>query len=432
VSVIAPIRHLGRLRLVAVGVNSVIGGGIFIMPAVVAGRLGSTSLIAWVAAAAVVAGVGLALGRLAALHDRSGGPYVYVHRAFGPLAGFQAGWLFCIARVTAAASLLNGFARYVGALLPAGGTPAGRAALVVACALFVTGVNIAGIRPTSSVANALAVIKVAPLLLIGAAGLFAGDPARLVPVAAAPMEFARSVLLLVFAYTGFEIMTVPAEESLRPRRDMPAALALTIGTVCAVYLLVQAMTLGLVDNLGKEAAPLATAAGVLAGDPGRWAMTLLAALSITGCTLAGQVGGSRILYAMSEARQVPRSFGTLHPVWRTPVTASLLMGGVGALLAILAAYEWLSAVSTGARLLVYLACCLACLRRPAAAGEAEAQPGGRAGRPLALITAAVVAALLTALEPTEAIAGMIGIAVGIVLYLAARRDRAAAEGEPNR
>ncbi len=418
-STVAPVRHLGRLRLAAVGINSVIGGGIFIMPAVVASRLGPTSLIAWIAAAVVVTGVGLALGRLAALHERSGGPYVYVHQAFGPFAGFQAGWLFCIARLTAAASLFNGFARYVGALVPGGGTTAGRVVLVLICAVFVTGVNIAGIRQTSGVSNVLAVVKVAPLLLIGVVGLFAGDPSRLVPIATEPMEFVRAVLLLVFAYTGFETMTVPAEESLAPRRDMPVALALTIGTVCGVYLLVQAMTLGLVDDLGHQAAPLATAARTLAGEPGRYAMTLVAALSTAGCALASLVGGSRMLYAMSAARQVPRRLGALDPARRTPVNATLLMGGIGALLAILAAYEWLSAVSTGARLLVYLACCLACLRPSV---------GGTVAKGVALVTALTVAGLLTALEPTEAIAGMIGVTVGIILYLAARRDRAAAEG----
>jgi len=429
VSTVVPLRHLGLLRLVALGVNSVIGGGIFIMPAVVAARLGPTSLLAWVAAAIVVTGVGLSFGRLAALHERSGGPYVYIRHAFGPFVGFQAGWLFCIARITAAASLFNGFARYVGALLPGGSSVVGRTALVLLCAFFVIGVNVAGIRQTSTVANTLAIVKVVPLLILGVAGLFAGDASRLIPVAAEPMEFVRSVLLLIFAYTGFEIVTLPAEEALRPRRDMPVALAMTIGTVCAVYLLVQAMALGLVDDLGNQAAPLATAARILAGGPGLYAMTLVAGLSTAGCALASLVGGSRVVYAMAEARQLPRTLGALDPARRTPVRAILILGGIGALLAILAAYEWLSAVSAGARLLLYLACCLACLR-PVRGGAGTAVSGwrDRLTRGIAILTAVVVTGLLTALEPTEAIAGMIGVTIGIILYLAARRDRAAAGG----
>ncbi|HEU5319763.1 MAG TPA: APC family permease, partial [Methylomirabilota bacterium] len=353
---VTPLRHLGRLRLLAVGVNSVIGGGIFIMPAVVAARVGPASLPAYVVAGLFVGGVGMALARLAARHDRSGGPYVYIHDAFGPFAGFQAGWLFTLARLTAAASLFNGFARYVAALLPGGGGTVARVLLVLACAAFVTGVNIAGIRQTAGVANAFAVLKVVPLLVLAVAGLFAADLARLVPTACDPMEFVRAVLLLVFAFTGFEIATLPAEESHRPRRDMPAALALTLVIVCAVYLAVQAMAMGLVPDLGREQAPLATAAALVAGQEGRYAITAVAALSTAGCSLASLVGGSRMMYAMASGRQIPAWIGALSPRFRTPLAASLLLGGIGALLAMLAAYEWLSAVSAGARLLVYLGC----------------------------------------------------------------------------
>jgi APA family basic amino acid/polyamine antiporter len=416
VSEVSPVRHLGRLRLVAVGLNSVIGGGIFILPATVTALVGGAGLAGYLAAGAVVTGVGLALGYLAARHDASGGPYLYVREAFGPFAGFQVGWLFCLARLTAMANLMNGFAQYLGALAPGAARPLARAGFVLLCAAAIVTTNIVGIRATSRAANILAVVKVAPLVLLGLAGLFFLRPGAFALATVRPSAMLRSVLLLIFAFTGFEILTVPAEESHRPRRDMPFALAATIGIVCALYLLVHAVSLGVLPDLGAEPAPLAAAAGVIAGPGGRYGMTLVAALSMAGCALLALVGGSRMLYAMSARRQIPAFLGALHPGFRTPLNASLLLGSIATALAIGGGYAELAAVSAGARMLVYLACCLACLRLPAAGAATR-------GRAVPLLTAAAIAALLPGLERREVVAGMIGILIGPALYLAARRER---------
>jgi amino acid transporter len=436
----APVRHLGRLRLVAVGINSVVGGGIFVLPAVVTARVGAAGLLAYLAAGALVLGVGLSLGRLAARFERSGGPYLYVQQAFGGLLGFQAGWLFTLARLSAMASLLNACALYLGQIAPGGGGLPARALFVGAAAAFVIGTNIAGIRGTSGATNVLAVAKTAPLVLLGVAGLFFVDAARFEVQPPGALPFVRSALLLVFAFTGFEILTVPAEESLRPRRDMPAALLATVLSVGALYLLVHAAALGMLPDLGRETAPLARAAGILAGPAGLYAMTAVAAVSTAGCSLASLLGGSRMLYAMAVTGQIPASIGALHPARRTPARATLLIGAPAAVLAVFQSYETLSAVSAGTRLLVYLACCLACLRRAApgngmagsgAAGSGGAGPeaaaaGAPGGRTVAALTAAGIVVLLLALELREVLGGMIGVGIGMVLYLAARRSRAAA------
>jgi amino acid transporter len=145
-------------------------------------------------------------------------------------------------------------------------------------------------------------------------------------------------------------------------------------------------------------------------------MTLVAALSMAGCALLALVGGSRMLYAMSARRQIPAFLGALHPGFRTPLNASLLLGSIATALAIGGGYAELAAVSAGARMLVYLACCLACLRLPAVGTAAR-------GRAVPLLTGAAIAVLLPGLERREVVAGMIGILIGPALYLAARRER---------
>ena len=413
VSRVAPLRHLGRARLVAVGINSVIGGGIFILPATVTALVGTASLAAYLAAGTVVAGVGLALASLAARYEASGGPYLYVERAFGSFAGFQAGWLFCLARLTAMANLMNGFAQYLGTLVPWGARAPARAGLVLVCAAAVVGTNVSGIRATSSAANVMAVLKVAPLALIGLVGLFHLEPGNFAAASFHPADFLRAVLLLIFAFTGFEILTVPAEEALEPRRDIPYALLATIGTVCLIYLLVHTVSLGMLPGLRSEAAPLATVAGILAGPGGRYGMTAVAALSMAGCALIALVGGSRLMYAMSRASQIPRWLGALGSRRRTPVAASLLLGGLAALLAIAGRYDELAAVSAGSRMLIYLASCLACL--------SPASRAGIRGRLAATLTAAAIAVLLTGLTRREIAAGALGVGAGWVLFLVARR-----------
>jgi amino acid transporter len=424
---VAPLRHLGRGRLVAIGLNSVIGGGIFILPATVAALTGSASLFGYLAAACVVAGVGTALGVLAGGASSSGGPYLYTRRAFGPFAGFVVGWLFCLARLSAMANLMVGFAQYLGTLLPGADAPLPRAAFILLCAAGVVGTNIAGIRSTSGASSLLAIVKVAPLLLLGLAGLFFLRPGAFAMQPPEPAAFLRTVLLLIYAFTGFEILTVPAEESLDPRRDMPRALYATIAIVSGLYLLVHAASIGLLPGLASEPAPLATAAGLLAGPAGRYGMTAVAAASMFGCTLVSLVGASRLLYAMARAGQIPAWLGALSPVTRAPATACLLTGAVASLLALTGTYATLAAFSAGARLLVYLACCLACLR-PAAAGGAAAR-GEASGWPprwsrwVALATAAAIIGLLAGLERREILYGVGGAAFGALLYGGARAGR---------
>ena len=426
-SAVAPLRHLGRFRLVAVGINSVIGGGIFIMPAEVAGLIGPASIAAYVLAGVVVIGVGLSLASLASRYDASGGPYLYVHRAFGEFAGFQIGWLFCLARLTAMANLVNGFGRYVGALLPWAAEPVGRAAVIIACSALITTINMIGIRQTSGWTNLFAIAKVLPLIVLGIGGLFFLHAERFTLAPVGPMSFTRAVLLLIFVFSGFEILTVPAEESLQPRRDMPFALIATILTVCAIYLLVHTVATGMLPGLASDQAPLATAAGIMAGPPGRYAMTAIAAASMAGCALVSLIGGTRLMYAMSSARQIPWWMWSLHAGWRTPVRATLLMGAIGTSLAIAGTYGTLAAISAGTRLLVYLACCLACLRGARAAAGA---PAGLRGRIMAALTSVAIVALLCALKKDEIVGGLSGVALGTVLYsgmsltTGARRDGA--------
>ena len=418
---VRPVRHLGLFRLIGVGINGVIGGGIFILPATVAALLGWHSIVAYLLAAMVVLGIGTVLGRLASRFETSGGPYAYVEQAFGPLAGFQIGWLFWLARTTAMANLMNGAALYLGALWPILAGPWWRAAVITLCAGLVIGINIAGIRQTAMATNLFAVLKVVPLLIVALTAFIVFETPHYFEAPALnlyflfvhydPHDILRAVLLLIYAFTGFETLTVPAEESLRPRRDMPRALLATVVIVSGIYLLVHAAAEGAIGvGLGQEKAPLATVAGMEFGPEGRLAMTAAAALSMAGCSMASLLGGTRTLYAMSASARIPRWIGALHPGNRTPVRAAFLTGGIATILAIAGGFAFLAAVSAGTRLLMYGACCLAGFK-------------ARTGWIVPGLTTAAIAVLLFGLEPKEVLFGMIGIGFGWALSILAGSGR---------
>jgi APA family basic amino acid/polyamine antiporter len=204
---------------------------------------------------------------------------------------------------------------------------------------------------------------------------------------------------------------------------MPFAVIATILIVCAIYLPIHLVAAGMLDNLASEQAPLASVAGILAGPAGRYGMTFIAATSMAGCALISLVGGTRLMYSMSSARQLPDWMGSLHAVWRTPVRATMIIGVLGTALAIGSVYSTLAAISAGTRLLVYLACCLACLRRPSATREdgGPGEPGGLRGRIIPALTSVAIVALLCALERKEVIGGLSGVGIGTVLYFGMRR-----------
>jgi amino acid transporter len=182
---------------------------------------------------------------------------------------------------------------------------------------------------------------------------------------------------------------------------------------------VHVAALGGLENLAGETAPLATLADRLAGPPGRLAMTLVATESMAGCALASLVGASRMLYAMAAAGQIPRTLGALDPRRRTPAVAAILTATIGAGLAIFGGYAFLAAVSSGSRLLIYLACSLAALRGASAGALARGVP---------VVTAAAIVVLLFGLKPSEVLFGMIGVGVGLGLFFLARFGRRETEG----
>lgn len=369
------VRGIGRGSMVALFINSVVGAGIFGLPARVHELLGPWALLAYVACALLVLMVVLCFAEAGSRFEQTGGPYLYARVAFGPVVGFQVGWLVWLTRVTAFAALCNLLIDYLGHLASALGSGGGRVAVATLATLAIAAVNLRGVRTAAIVANAFTVAKLVPLLLFVAVGLFFIEPARYLPQQTpTPAEFSSAVLLLVFAFTGFETATVPAGEVRDPRRNLPFAILASLAVIVPLYLLIQFVAIGTLPELGGSSAPLADAAGRFAGSLGAGAIVVGALVSISG-TLNGLVlSAPRLLYAMAERGQLPAPLARTHARFHTPHWAIVLTAACMLALTLSGSFLGAVALSTITRLLAYAATCLAVpvLRRREGDGVAPA------------------------------------------------------------
>lgn len=417
------IRALGRWDLTAIGINQVIGGSIFLMPAIVAGHVGAWAPWAFVAVGALSMVIALCFAEAASRFDTTGGPALFARPAFGRFASFEMGWLLWYARASSWGSIVNGLADALSFYWPAlrGGPP--RISLI-ACVIAVLGwINVRGIRQSAFVVNLLTVGKLLPIALFILVGIFFVNPTWIVPAGGVSWSSASAAaLLVVFAYGGYEVVSVPAGEAKDPMRAMPFALITTIVVCTVVMTLAQIVALGTIANLPASQTPLADAAVLFFGAVGGLLMTGGAAVSMAGNNMGHALSGSRNLYALAEQRDLPAIFGRVHPAFRTPWFSIVFTCIVSLGLALSGSFATLAAGSAVARLVLYAGTCASvlALRQPRLAGAVRpagfVAPGGSM---LPLIGIVVSLSIIAGATARQLQVGLGAVAAGAVLYLVA-------------
>ena len=419
-------RAIRRWDLVAMVVNAVIGAGIFGLPSEVFRRTGAWSLLAFVVCGFVIALIVICFAEVSSRFTGTGGPYLYAHEAFGPLAGFEVGWMLWIARVTAFAANCNLLVGYLGFFWPAAESALPRALVIGAVVLSLTAVNLAGVRQATMTGNLFTVSKLLPLFLFVGVGVFYLEPANLSFAVRPPFgEFSASVLVLIYAFSGFEMATISAGESKNPRTDLPRALLLAMTLVVGLYILIQLVAIGTLPGLASSTRPLADAGGRFLGPLGGAIITAGAVVSILGNLNVIMMVGSRLPFAMAERGQLPGFLGVTHPRYRTPHAAILVTALVMLLATLTGTFVYAATVSVLARLLSYAATCAALpvlRRKPSVAPALFTAPAGGAISLAALI---LVGWLLTHSTGRQARDATIAALVGLVVYFVSRLVRQA-------
>jgi len=425
-------RAVSRWEIVGFSVNDVIGSGVYLLPAAAAAILGWWSVGAVVLAGFAVLLLVLCFAEAGSYFDRPGSAYVYTRAAFGDLVGFEVGWMTWLARVSAVSWLSVAFEQAVGYLWPAANAGWGRALAIVVPVLGLTAINVAGVKSGVRTAVFLAITKTLPLLIFIAVGIFYVSTRLATSVVPKPGAGGPgdAVLLLLYAYAGFENTAAPAGEFKNPRRYVPFALIVQILIVTVLYTAVQWVALGTLPGVVDSPTPLAGAAATFLGSWGGLLMTVGAVISILGTNSNTVLSGPRYLYALARDGFGPRFLATLHPRYRTPAAAILLQTAIALPLAFTGSFAALATLSAVARLATYFGTALAVpvLRRKLPQVGAVRLPGG----PTIPIAAALLCVAFAA-SATRAnlVAGAIALAVGGVVYGFRRKVEPLSEVTPD-
>jgi len=401
----------------------VIGSGVYLLPAAAAALLGPASLWAVLLAGFAVLLLVLCFAEAGSHFDEPGSAYVYTREAFGDFVGFEVGWMTWLARIASVASLSNGFAQALTFLWPDAGAGVPRVlVLTLSLGLFVW-VNVVGVQYGARVAVGLTIAKILPLLFFVAIGFWAIDWSLVTPMSAPGTGgLAEAATLLLFAYAGFENTAAAAGEFRDPKRDVPFALLTMILVVTLLYTLVQLVALGTLPDLAtrQEGAPLADSAALLVGAWAGLIMTVGAVISIEGNVGSSLLNGPRYLYALAKDGYGPALLARVHPRYRTPAPAIVTQGGLALALALSGSFTQLAMLSIVARLATYIGTAAAVpvlRRRLGMKPGAFVVPGGPVIPVLALL---LCLAFLASATADNLVAGAIGLAVGVAIYLTRR------------
>ncbi len=421
------VRAIGRWSLAALTINSIIGSGIFGLPSVVARLLGAGSPIGVILAGVAVGIIVTCFAEVASRFTATGGPYLYARAAFGRFVGIETGWLFWLTRISAPAANANLFVVYLAEFWPHATGRWPRFLILTILIWGLAAVNIRGVKAGAQMSNAFTIAKLLPLFAIVLAGtwfLVARHEAfapKLVPVGFT--TWLDAMLLLIFAYGGYETALTPMAESRNPQRDSVFALFVALGTCVLVYTLIQWVAVGILPDLAASTRPLADVARAILDESGAVLISIGALVALYGYLSANMLSVPRITYAMAESGDFPAVFARVHAEFRTPYVSILCFAFVTWILALAGSFAWNVTLSSVARLFYYAVVCAALpvFRRRRASPARFSAPGGLG---LAILGVLICLTLITRVDRSGlmVLIGTVILATANWLWARTRRE----------
>ncbi len=410
----------GFFSLVLLGINGIIGSGIFLLPNAVAGLVGNASLWVILFCTVLVIILALCFAEMGSLFSRNGGPYLYARAAFGEFVGFEVGIMQWTIVITSWAALTAAFAQVLGAAIPILSGPLAVQAVIFTSFLLLVLVNIRGVDLTKYLNNVSTIAKLIPICFLILVGVFFIEPTRAIPTAPNLEDgnFATAVLVMFYAFTGFAGIALAASDIEDPKKNIPRAIVLVMIIVAVIYLSLQVVVTGLLgaDGLAASQAPLADAAGAFAGEWGYQMLIIGTIVSIFAINVSISFIAPRMGVALAEDRLLP-PFLAKTGRFGTPTSAILVTAGLALPLALSGSYVQIIVVNVLARLVIYAPLCLAVLvlRKT----MADQYTGFRVpfGPVIPLLGIGVCVWLMFNSAPEKLIMGAGALVVGAVIYL---------------
>lgn len=409
-------RALGFFDVICLGINSVVGAGIFLLPGQLFSQAGSDALWVFPLCGVLCFAIALCFAEMGGMYNKTGGAYLYTKDAFGPFVGFLVGWMMWLSSIIGWSSVASGFGLYLGFFLPTENAWASKT-IVTILIVGLSAINYFGVKPGARTINFFTIGKLLSLLIFIGVGLFFIHGNNLfAPHFNTGGNFSVAAIMALYAYTGFEFVAVPAEEMRHPQRDIPRVLFLVLMIVTGLYVIIQIVATGTFPGLAESDKPLADAARYFMGTAGGVIIGIGALLSIGGVNAGIALTSPRSLYVLSVDRFLPRIFSKIHPTYHTPYMAIMVNTGLTLLLSLTGSFQYLIVASVMVSILQYIPTCLAViiLRRYRPERQRSYKiPGGYS---IPILALAICGWLICHVEPKVIAATVIAIVVSLPFY----------------
>lgn len=420
---------LSLFDVVNLVVGAIIGADIYVASSFGAGYLGPGSILVWIAAGVIAIILALCFAQCASYVTRVGGTYAYAKEAWGTFAGFIVGWSIWLAEWMSLAVFPVAFVQYLMFFVPSLGWYE-QSTIKLVFVIFLAISNIIGVKAAGRANDVLTIIKLVPLLLFSAvAAIFvfqnpsvaAGNYLPFLPLGFS--GFGSALVLIFWAYAGFEIAAIPADEIKDAGKNISRAITIGIVIVTVFYLTTNALLFAVRPwtQLATDTTPIASATQyMLTSAPllaiiGATVVGIGALVSIAGSDESGMIGTSRLGYAMAVDGLFPRSFAKVHPRFKTPYIGIIIQSATAFVASLLGGLGMLVATAVFLLAVGYAATCASIF--PLRKKNLNPQFRLKGGSVIAVAGLIFSIYLITQCSSTQIGLGMVMLLIGVPIYI---------------
>lgn len=355
-------KKLGFWSIVLLGINGIIGSGIFLLPNKAMAIIGPASLFVMIFDMLLVLAITFCFAEASGLFKENGGAYIYAKEAFGDFIGYEVGFLSWATRIIAFSTMSVGFATALGGLIPSLNTDMMKNIIISVIFIVLAVINLLGIKLYEVIQNLATIAKILPFILFIGMGIFYIEPVNFTPLVPngvyTPGSFGAAAVMLFFAFTGFESLAVAAAEMENPQKNLPKATLITIFTVSAIYILLLACAIGIMGyELADTTAPVQAAFTRIAGAFGTTIVAAGTLISIGALCIASSFITPHSGLALAEQHMLP-AFMAKRNRFGAPYWCIIVSTIVAMLIGYTGGFAFLASISVVSRFSQYIPTCL--------------------------------------------------------------------------
>ena len=353
-------RSMNLFDVVCLGINGIVGAGIFLLPGQIAALVGPSAIIIYVICGLLCLAIALCFAEMGSIYQQTGGAYLYARDTFGPMIGFMVGWMIWLSAIIGWSAMARGFLLYLRYFSPSLSEGWFDEIIIATLIVGLSTLNFFGVKFGARTINFFTISKLIPLFVFISWGFPHVKTSSLSPILTYDIQnIGEAIVIALFAYTGFEHLSVPAGEMKNPRKDIPIAFFFVILGSTLIYTLIQTVATGTFPGLAQSEKPLSDAATSFLGPAGGILIAIGALFAIGGVNSGIALTGPRNLYALSVDGFLPEVFSKIHPKFHTPYMAIIVNAFLTLILSLTGTFEYLIIASVLVSLLQYIPTCLA-------------------------------------------------------------------------